>query len=417
MMNSQEQNVSSPFTRLGELARSVGTGSVARAVDLVGERRAADAFASRLRTPKLHRLAGLATIVATAAAAIVIFTLQIARNAVSWTVDGTPVGEGRYISPMQKDATVRFSEGSELTVQRGSRIRIAEAGAKTVKAVLEVGASRVRIAGGSPVGFRLEAGPFSVSPSRVASLMVEWLADELLRVSIFEGETSVYGTPSPLHLHAGQQVSANARDGTVEVRPLAAPALSTSAVPEAQAEQAPSSNPTEEPAPFLAPAPPTAGATGRRVSWPDAVAAGNYAAVLREAERRGINSVLADAPLADLVALADAARLSGRTEVGKRALSAERSRFARTSAAKDAAFFLGRIADDQERAWASALNWYETYLSEAPHGHFATEAFGRKMVAVSRHSGRAAARPIAVEYLKRFPGGPHAAVARDLMND
>jgi hypothetical protein len=417
MMNTQNKNGSSAFARLGELARSVGTGNVSRAVDLAGERRAADIFATRQRTPRLQRVVGLATVVATAAAAIVIFTLQIKRNAVSWTVDGTPVGEGTYISPMQKDATVRFSEGSELTVQRGSRIRIAEAGANTVKAVLEVGASRVRIAGGSTVGFKLEAGPFSVSPSRVASLMVEWLADELLRVSIFEGETSVYGTPSPLYLHAGQQVSANARDGTVEVRPLLAPAVSTSAVSAAHAEAAPPSRPTEEPAPFLAPAPPGAGATGRRASWPDAVAAGDYAAVLREAERRGINSVLADAPLVDLVALADAARLSGRTEVGKRALLAARNRFARTSAAKDAAFFLGRIADDQEHALASALDWYETYLSEAPHGHFATEAFGRKMVAVSRHSGRTAARPIALDYLKRFPGGPHAAVARDLVND
>ena len=58
----------------------------------------------------------------------------------------------------------------------------------------------------------------------MATLMVEWLADELLRVKIFEGEASVDGTPSPLFLHAGQQVSANARDGTIEVRPLIAAA-------------------------------------------------------------------------------------------------------------------------------------------------------------------------------------------------
>ena len=78
---------------------------------------------------------------------------------------------------------------------------------------------------------------------------------------------------------------------------------------------------------------------------------------------------------------------------------------------------IGRIADDHEHALASAISWYETYLSEAPHGHFATEAFGRRMVAISRQSGRAAARETAVEYLKRFPGGPHAAVARDLVSE
>lgn len=415
-MNSQKQNVTSAFARFGELARSVGTGNVSRAVDAVGERRAAEAFTNRGRTPRLNRFVGIFTVFATAAAAFTIFTLQIARNAVSWTVDGSPVGEGTYISPVHKDAMVRFSEGSEFTVQRGSRLRVAEVGAKTVKAVLEVGASRVRINGHSPVGFRIEAGPFSVSPGAVASLMVEWLADELLRVSIFEGETSVYGTPSPLKLHAGQQVSANARYGTVEVGPLVVPAALDSAAPEIH-NDAPRPLSSDEPGPALAPALPSGATAARRSSWSDSVAAGDYSAVLRDAERRGITQILAEASLADLVALADAARLSGRIEVGKRALSTERSRFPRTSAAKDAAFYLGRIADDQEHALATALNWYETYLSESPHGHFATEAFGRKMVAISRQSGRAAARETAVEYLKRYPGGPHAAMARELVND
>ena len=414
-MNSQKQSVSSPFARLGELARTVGTGQVSRAVDAVGERRAADAYTSRGQSPRLRKIAGLATVLATAAAAVVIFTLQIANHAVSWTVDGAAVGQGTYISPVNKEASVRFSEGTEFAVQRGSRLRVAEAGAKTVKAVLEVGASRVRIAHRSPVSFRIEAGPFSVSPSAVASLMVEWLADELLRVSIFEGETSVLGTPSPLYLHAGQQVSANARDGTVEVGPLAGPAVPSAAPPEARQEapQAPISG--GEPAP-LAPAVPSGG-TGRRASWSDAVTAGDYAGVLREAERRGITSVLNEASLADLVAVADAARLSGRMELGKRALVSERSRFGRTTAAKDAAFYLGRIADDHEHSLATAITWYETYLSEAPHGHFAAEAFGRKMVAISRQSGRVAARETAVEYLKRFPRGPHAGVAHELTSE
>jgi len=415
-MDSQKQSVSSPFARLGELARTVGTGQVSRAVDAVGERRAAEAFQNRGRAPRLRRIIGLATVLATAAAAFVIFSLQIVNHAVSWTVDGAPVGQGTYISPVHKEANVRFSEGTEFAVQRGGRLRVAEAGAKTVKAVLEVGASRVRIAQRSPISFRIEAGPFSVSPGAVASLMVEWLADELLRVSIFEGETSVQGTPSPLYLRAGQQVSANARDGTVEVGPIAGPTVSSAAPAEARQEVPRPPISSDEPAAPLAPALPSSG-TARRGSWSDAVTAGDYGAVLREAERRGITSVLNDASLADLVALADAARLSGRVELGKRALVSERRRFARTTAAKDAAFYLGRIADDHEHAWTTAITWYETYLSEAPHGHFAAEAFGRKMVAISRLSGRAAARETAVEYLKRFPAGPHAGVARELTNE
>jgi hypothetical protein len=416
-MDSEKLRVTNSFARLGALARSVGTGNVSRAVDAVGERRVAESFANRRRAPRLQKLAGLAAVLATAALAFIVFTLQIAYNAVSWTVDGAAVGEGRYISPVHEASTVRFSEGSEFAVQRGSRLRLADVGAKTVKAVLEVGASRVRIANRSPVSWKIEAGPFSVSPTGVASLMVEWLADELLRVSVFEGETSVSGTPSPLRLHAGQQVSANARDGTVEVGPLsAAPTPLASAGPEIRHDSPVPPLTSDEP--VASPAALPAGTpVARRPIWSDAIAAGDYAGVLREADRRGMTSVLAEASLADLVAVADAARLSGRIDLGKRALLAQRSRFARTAAAKDAAFFLGRIADDHEHAVLNAVGWYDTYLTEAPHGAFAAEAFGRKMVAVSKQAGRAAARPLAAEYLLRFSRGPHAVLARDLMND
>src|SRR4029077_16323400 len=48
-MNSPKPMMTSPFARLGELARAVGTGAVSRAVDAVGERRAAESFARRRR--------------------------------------------------------------------------------------------------------------------------------------------------------------------------------------------------------------------------------------------------------------------------------------------------------------------------------------------------------------------------------
>jgi hypothetical protein len=201
------------------------------------------------------------------------------------------------------------------------------------------------------------------------------------------------------------------------VRPLSSASTMPSApTPQLRDEPAAPDLSGDEPMAAVAPAP-TSASPVRRMSWPSAVAAGDYAGVLRDAERRGISQVLADASLADLTAVADAARLSGRIELGKRALGAERTRFARTTAARDAAFFLGRIADDHEHALASAIGWYDTYLLETPRGPFATEAFGRKMVAVSKHSGRAAAQPLATEYLKRFASGPHTAVARDLLND
>jgi hypothetical protein len=414
-MDSETRNDAKAFDRLGELVRSVGSGQVPKAVDALGEHRVAETF-EKTRRGARGKLLGLGAAVAAMAALAVVSGSHLSRSSLTWTVDGSSSTDTRYVSaPVGKEALVRFSEGSELAVQSGSRLRIADAGRKAVKAVLETGASRVRIAGRSTLGWRIEAGPFAVSPRAVASLMVEWLADELLRVSIFEGETSVEGTPSPLLLHAGQQVSANARDGTVEVGPLAA------ALPVAPASAEIHGARSDEPSPretasALAPALP-APAASKRVSWTDSVAAGDYAAVLVDAERRGVASVLTEGTLFDLVALADAARLSGRNDLAKRALLAQRARFPRAGAAKDAAFYLGRIADDHELSPASAMPWYDTYLAEAPRGHFAAEAFGRKMVAVSKQSGRSAARETATEYLRRFPTGPHASVAREFLGE
>jgi hypothetical protein len=422
-MSNDNRQSPGPFAHLASLARSVASGEVPRAIEIRGEQRAAESFAHSQRPTPAHRWVGLFAILAAGVASIIVGGLQILQNQISWTVDGERMTEASpYVNPIGKDAVLKFSEGSEVTVQRGSRLRIADKGRKAVHAMLEVGAARVRIAERSPLEWSVDAGPFSVVPGAVASFMVEWLAGELLRVSIFEGDASVTGTPSPLTLHGGQQVSANARDGTVEVRPLERARAATTPTPDRDGAhdridvpvEPASSSPISDVAPSTLP---SAATPKRQQSWSEAVVAGDYAAVLRDAERRGMAATLLDVPLVDLVALADASRLSGRIEVCKRALLAERSRFARSTAAHDAAFFLGRIADDNERAPAIALPWYETYLREAPRGHFAAEAWGRKMVAISRQSGAVSARETAVEYLKRFPHGPHAELARELANE
>jgi hypothetical protein len=95
-------------------------------------------------------------------------------------------------------------------------------------------------------------------------------------------------------------------------------------------------------------------------------------------------------------------------------LQAERQRFASSQAARDAAFFLGRLA---EPSGGGALDWYERYLSESPHGSYAAQALGRKMMLLYRQRGSAAARPVAVDYLARFPNGPDAATGRKLTQE
>ena len=155
------------------------------------------------------------------------------------------------------------------------------------------------------------------------------------------------------------------------------------------------------------------------VSWSKLIAQGEFEAVLANAEQRGLARTFESASAADLTALADAARYVRRSDVARRALLAERDRFSQTGPAREAAFFLGGLAEDESGVGAAktALEWYERYLSESPRGTYAAQALGRRMILVHKLRGSAAARPIASEYLERFPSGAYAEPAKKLLRD
>jgi hypothetical protein len=171
-----------------------------------------------------------------------------------------------------------------------------------------------------------------------------------------------------------------------------------------------SATPAEPPAP--GPPSSTSGSVG--TNWASELAAGRFATILQQAERRGFDTVLARGSSDELAALADAARYSRRDDVARRALVAQRRRFPRSARANDAAFLLGRLEETAGRPGA-ALDWYERCLDESPHGTYMPEALGRKMTVVQRLHGDARARPLAEEYLRRFADGTYAAAARALL--
>src|SRR6185436_2820480 len=162
--------------------------------------------------------------------------------------------------------------------------------------------------------------------------------------------------------------------------------------------------PREMPAPAEVPVPRSA---PRNESWSERVLAGEFPAVLREARRRGIEEVLRREDAPDLMALAEASRYSGVTPLARRALSTVRARFPGSLQAHKAAFLLGRMAEDGDGDLAGALAWYSRYLEDAPGG---------KMTATLRLSGQARARPLAEEYLRRFPTGSYASPARAILS-
>ena len=148
----------------------------------------------------------------------------------------------------------------------------------------------------------------------------------------------------------------------------------------------------------------------------EAVAAGRWDLVLSEVDHAGVKHTLAHASSEELLALADAARYRRRTGLARSALLAERRRFAGSPSALDAAFLLGRLEESRQGQMVEAVRWYDTYLSGAPSGSYASEALGRKMMATKQLRGDPEADSLAKEYLRRFPAGSYAGAARALLH-
>ncbi|HTN83102.1 MAG TPA: FecR domain-containing protein [Sorangium sp.] len=394
-----------------------------------------------------------------AALAVALVVLWPARR-LDYAVEGAPVAPGGYISAAAGDgARLSFTDGTTVALSPGSALRVAEVEATGARMLLEHGRASLRVTPRPKARWSVEAGPFAVLVTGTA-FDVSWTrGDGTLRVDLHEGSVTVRGplAPDGLPLRAGQRLVARMHEGDVQISSADAASAAGPAQggpSSAQAAQPGAAQPgaaqpgaaqpggddraagpgdaaepgAEGDAGAARPegsraegSPAGAAADGAAAdgavaapSWSKRVAAGDFGSVLAEAEQRGLGGVLERGSLDDLVALADAARYARRGDVAQRALTATRKRFPGTSHGKAAAFLLGRMVDDGGSPGA-AVAWYDAYLAESPGGPFAAEALGRKMVAVERTSGRAAARPLAELYLKRHPRGAHAPVARDLM--
>ena len=427
---ARDEEALAPLLRV---ASEAGSGEVERAVHERGKARLLDALAASKPPARGWSRRAAAVAVAVACACALLFAWARPRSHLGLTVDGGA-------------STLRFSDGSTIALAEGARARVADVSAHGARILLESGEARARIVHAPGTAWSIEAGPFTIAVTGTA-FDVGWRADEgTLDVRMIEGVVVVRGPQAPegVVLHAGQRLVAGGAEASLRIDTTAAPERSTSPTAEPAAPSAstkPPAAPVQDGPPQLAPSPspsaaaapvtmggappnppaPSSGAGSAAKpepsappTWAQRVAAGDFAGVLAEADARGIDAALDGASLADLGALADAARYRGRFDLARRALVVERARFAGSREAANAAFLLGRIAEDAQGAPAAAVVLYDRYLAESPGGPFAEEALGRKMVSLRRSAGLAAARSVAEEYLRRYPQGAYAAAAREL---
>jgi hypothetical protein len=341
----------------------------------------------------------------------------------SYTVDGvTPPSDGYVRSTAAQEPTLAFSDGTHIHMMRDARARVVEVGRRGAHVTLEEGRAHVQVVHRPGADWQVEAGSFVIHVHGT-SFFVEWnAAAARLNVQMESGVVSVDG-PRPgqsVTLRAGQSLSA---------RPGEAPTLTTAdqalavRVPsaggsanEGEHVPTPAPGPGAAPAPALEPVAPRAPAVASPVAprprWSDRLADGEAAAIVAEAQRRGIASVLATSSSEDLAALADAARFRKQDRLAGRVLMAQRTRFPGTVRAQEASFLLGRLADGPAGRDTAALAWYDRYLREAPSGAYADEAMGRMMIVLLRQHRTDEARKLAAGYLRRFPHGSYADAAQ-----
>jgi transmembrane sensor len=115
----------------------------------------------------------------------------------------------------------------------------------------------------------------------------------------------------------------------------------------------------------------------------------------------------------DVVNIAAAARRTGDART-RYMYSVVRARFAGTDGAANAAFMIARM-EFHANAPHAAAGWLEIYLRERPDGRFAREAAGRLVEAYVQSEDSPKAKAAAERYLARYPDGPHAALARSVL--
>jgi TolA-binding protein len=320
-------------------------------------------------------------------------------------------------------ASVRFSDGTEVLLDQEAKASVRSVDGHGARVSLTQGTAHVDVFHKPEASWLFDAGPFLIKVTGTAFTLGWKPADQQLDLKMDRGTVEVSGPLSDgsILLRAGQHLVVRVRQRETLIRDAEEDVELQRPPPDARpAELAPS----DATAPAVTAV--DSAAVGSRssasnhasrrienVDWSADLARGGAEAIVGEAERLGLEATLTGANRQNLAALADAARYVRHDDLARRALLAQRRRFAGSSAARDAAFLLGRLEESRNDV-ASAIGWFDRYLGESPSGTYASEALGRKMLLVRPLYGETRASAVAQDYLNRFPQGVYAARARAL---
>ncbi|MBN1656086.1 MAG: FecR domain-containing protein [Deltaproteobacteria bacterium] len=335
--------------------------------------------------------------------------------------------EGDWIeAPRVESLPVRFSNGTSIDMAPRSRARLLELGSKGAHVLIESGRVDVKVVRRPDAGLKLSVGPFRIRVTGTR-FNVRWNPDlDEFKLELAEGNLEVSGCVfgQGYRMKAGQRVYASCKSGRFDMMEGGRRGGEEIAMQEsvdANAASKPQASLPEASRPAIkrkgrGPARQVFTSAQRRaLTWRKLAEQGSYVQAFMSAEAAGFESQCAQANATELWMLADAAHFAGAAKKEAHALILLRNRFPKTSLAALAAYSLGRLEFDNRGSYGKSARWFEVYLEEQPGGSLSREARGRLIEAISRAGDVARARALAAEYLRDYPSGPHAELAKNLL--
>ena len=371
-----------------------------------------------------------------------VFLFGLAPGAISFQTGDRAGVVGEALSASGREPlALRFSDGSEVTLPSRAKARVEAVDRQGATVAVEAGAVEVAVVHRTDTHWEVRAGRYRIRVTGTR-FQAAWNPNlQELTLTMREGSVLVSGPgiAFPTQVVTGQRLRVSADEGvslgrtaTPDPVAIAAPATAPLEVP----EPAPAAGPPEEPGAHQprpprtgseAPAPPSrrrtpeafrlAVAPGQSArahgDWRALAARAQYREALASAveDLRGEGWAAGCARLgaSDVVLLGDVARLAGDLGRADEAYQTARRRF---PSADRPTFALGLIAFEGRHDYVTAASWFETYLRTHPRGPLARESAGRLLEARLKADDDGAARAAARAYLRDFPSGPHATLAR-----
>jgi hypothetical protein len=171
---------------------------------------------------------------AVAGVALVAMILLGGRRDVSYVVDGPVAVSGAMIEALagpgseSPPARLHFSEGSEIALSSGARMRVASRGLHGADLVLERGHAALNVTHRAGARWSVTSGPFIVEVVGT-TFSLDWSpAEERMVVDLTAGRVRVRGVSvgGPIEMTSGERLVASGRDHRVTLAPLIAPAAS-----------------------------------------------------------------------------------------------------------------------------------------------------------------------------------------------